>query len=209
MEDYELMLALELSLQPMIKYNELYIPCKKPSDLAMLILFPDNDDPVFSLYDTDLQQRLDYMARVYHVYLKRVRNLDQALQIIQGIEFNIGHLELGGHGSATTIHWPNYTIKVGKDRKELQQLFSYLEPDACIMTLSCYNGKPIKGDNILDYFSKLAPHHRVIGTRCENGKHLSLKVSCPRPLKIKYKKGNIDVTVTKYYSRGDEWYSLL
>jgi hypothetical protein len=39
--------------------------------------------------------------------------------------------------------------------------------------------------------------HRVIGTQCENGKHLSLKVSCARPVKIKYKKGTVDVTVTK------------
>lgn len=203
-EDYDLALAIERSLLPIIpiRHNEFMINCKKLSNLAMITLFPDDNDYTFSIHDEDLQKRLHYMSSEYHVFLKRVRTLDEAISVVQTIksQYNIGHLEIGGHGTPTTIKWPHYTIEVNKDRFKLNLLFSYLDLEASIMTLSCFNGKAIKGDNILDYFGKIALGHRVIGTQCENGKHLSLKLSCPRPLKIKYKRGNMDVTAIKYYT---------
>lgn len=184
-----------------IRKNEMAIPCKKFSNLAAVILFPDDNDPVFSSHDDDLQQRMDYMAREYHVYLKRVSSLSEAISVVRTIKtkFRIGHLELGGHGSPTTIAWPKQIIEVGWNRSELETLFNMLEPEAAILTLSCCNGMTIRGDNILEYLAKIARGHQVIGISCENGKHLSLKVSSARPFKVKYKNGGTDVTVIKQF----------
>ncbi len=185
-----------------INFNEQYTPCKKYSNLAAVILFPSGNDPMFSLDDIDLQKRIEYMARAYHVYLKRVFILDEAIDIVINIKkkYKIGHLELGGHGSPTSLSWPMHILKVGYDKEKLSLLFSLLEFDAAIMTLSCYNGKNIKGDNFLDYLAKIAKGHRVIGTSCANGKHLRLKISSASPFIIEYTKGNTNVTVIKQFS---------
>jgi hypothetical protein len=184
--------------------NELHIPAMIRTNLASVTLFPDDSDPIFGLNDIDLQKRLQYMSRGYHVYLKRVNSLDDAINIVRKIKkyHKIGHLEIGGHGTATSIKWPYQLIKVNENRDKLKTLFDMLEPTAAIFTISCYNGKKIKGDNILDYFSKIAPGHKVIGTSCANGKHLHLKISSANPFIIEYttSRGR-NVTVTKYLAK--------
>jgi hypothetical protein len=192
-------LFLNTNLLPQVRFNEVYIPCKKSTTLAAVILFPDDDDPTFDSDDVDLKKRMDYMAREYHVFLKRVSSLEAAINILSDIRliYDIGHLELGGHGTATSISWPDYTICVNKDADIIKLMMDMLEADAVIMTLSCYNG--LGHNNILDYLAKIAKGHRVIGVNCANSKHLSLKVSCARPFKVKYKCGNRNVTVIKQY----------
>lgn len=184
------------------KSNEQHVPCHKYSNYAAVILFPDDNDPIFELGDIDLQQRLKYMAREYHVYLKRVCNLNEAISVTRNIkmQYNIGYLELGGHGSATSLAWPDQILQVGYNKEQLFELFSLLEFGAPIMTLSCFNGKKIKGDNFLDFLAKIARGHQVIGTKCANGKHLKLKLSSARPFIIEYTRGNTNVTVIKQYS---------
>lgn len=182
-----------------IRDNERYIPCKRYSNEAIVILFPDNNDPVFSLHDIDLQKRMIYMTHVYHVYLKRVSTLQEAIGVVKEIKnkYKICELNIGGHGSATMIHWPGEIIKVGKKEAELRELFNLLEPGAPILTLSCQNGKSIRSKNMLQYIAGIARGHRVIGTTCNNGKHLKLKISCPKPLKIEYTNNGKDVTSTE------------
>lgn len=183
------------------KKDELHIPCPS-SSLAAIILFPADNDPTFTINDEDLQKRMHYLAREYNVYLQRVYNLSDAIAITRTIKqfFDIGHMELAGHGSATTLSWPRQVIRVGKCTDELTILFSMLQPDAAIMTLSCYNGKSISGSNILDYFARIARGHRVIGTSTSNGKHLRLKISSAKPFIIEYTDMyGRNVTVTKIY----------
>lgn len=174
----------------------------KESKYAAVLLFPDNHDPVFRTNDTDLQKRLQYMAREYHIFLKRVRSLDEAIAVTKVIKksYQIGHMELAGHGTPFTLSWPDYTIEVGYDREKLSILFNMLESHSSILTLSCDNGRVMGTDNILDYLAKIARGHTVIGTNCENGKHLRLKISSARPFIIEYT--TIDgrnVTITKKY----------
>jgi hypothetical protein len=184
--------------------NELYLPCKKGSRYCALLLFPDDNDPIFSSEDRDLIQRIEYMSMEYHIYLKRVRDLQQAIDKSFEVSdlFKICHMELGGHGTAKTLHWPRQVIEVGKERDLLSILFSFVcdagvdesgvRIPGSILTLSCYNGKKTKGQNILEYFHTIAEDKKVIGTKCANGKHLSLVVSCARPLKLDYfKEGNL------------------
>lgn len=183
------------------KDNELHIPCPS-SSLAAVILFPADTDPTFSINDEDLQKRMHYLAREYNVYLERVYNLDDAIAITRTINtsFTIGHMELAGHGSATTLSWPRQIIRVNTCTDKLTTLFSMLHPGAAIMTLSCYNGKTINGSNILDYFARIARGHRVIGTSTSNGKHLRLKISRANPFEIEYTDMyGRNVTVTKIY----------
>ncbi len=182
-----------------VNRNELYIPCKKHSIFASVTLFPDDNDINFSLNDIDLQKRMDYMAREYHVYLKRVSTLDDAIKIVKQIKksYSIGHLELGGHGNATSLAWPKHVLKVDCDTDKLRELFSLLHYDAAIMTLSCYNGKNTKKTNMLEFLAGLARGHKVIGTSCANSKRLKLKISSARPFIIEYTNGNKNVTVTK------------
>jgi len=183
------------------KKDELYIPCPS-SSLAAVILFPADNDPIFTINDEDLQKRMYYLSREYNVYLQRVYNIDDAIAITRTIKqsFSIGHMELAGHGSATTLSWPRQVIRVGKCTDQLTTLFSMLHPGAAIMTLSCYNGKGINGSNILGYFARIARGHRVIGTSTSNGKHLRLKISRANPFEIEYTDMyGKNVTVTKIY----------
>ena len=181
------------------KHNEQYIPCMRYSDEAIVILYPDNNDPTFSSYDVDLQKRMKYMTHVYHVFLKRVSTLREAINVVSEIKkkYKICEINLGGHGTATTLHWPSTTLKVNKDETDLRELFSMLEPNAPILTLSCQNGKKIQGKNMLQYIAGIAKGHRVIGTTCNNGKHLRLKLTSPKPLNIKYTCNGRDVTSTE------------
>jgi len=185
------------------KNNEIYIECvKKYSTLVAIILFPDDNDKAFTIEDENLQIRMCYLAREYHVFLKRVNNLNEAIDITKKIKINydIGHMELGGHGNPTTLAWPKEKLEVNKNRDKLKILFSMLHSNSSIFTLSCNNGQQISGDNLLDYFAKIARGHRVIGISCENSNRLFLKISSANPFQIEYtdQRGR-DVTVTKKY----------
>lgn len=183
--------------------NEIYIECvKKYSTFAAVILFPDDNDKAFTIQDEDLQMRMCYLAREYHVFLKRVKNLNEAIDITKKINlnYNIGHMELGGHGNPTSLAWPKERLEVNKNRDKLTILFGMLHYDAAIFTLSCNNGQEIYGDNLLDYFAKIARGHRVIGISCANSNRLLLKISGAKPFQIEYTdQHGRDVTVTKLY----------
>lgn len=141
------------------------------------------------------------MAQEYNVLLKRVSTLEDCVNVLKlmASHYKIIHLEIGGHGTSTSINLGLSTLRVGRDRDKLASLFSYIDPHAQILTISCNNGKRIRGDNMLTYLAKIARGHRVMGTVCENGSHLELKVESARPLKLTYTYRGEDVTAFEYY----------
>lgn len=167
--------------------DEYYVPCKHQTQEAAVLLWPSR------LEDEDIQKRLIHYSRTYHVFLKRVRNLEDAIDICKLIKQNhkIKYLEFHGIGTATSIEWAGQILRVGLDQKQLSELFNLLESDATIVTLASQNGK-----GMVDYFAELAKGHLVIG-HTGDLTPLTVKVKSLKPLVIRCYRYNIDITATK------------
>jgi hypothetical protein len=179
-------------------YEDFHIPCEKSTNRAAIIFFPNDSDPAFSFADKDFIQRIHYMSKEFNIFGKRALCLQQATDVAVELRKHFGmmHMELGGHGTPTSIDWPGENICVGEKDLELSILLSTLEPGSTVLTLSCQNGKSIPdGENMLEYLARIGYGHKIIGTSCDNGKHLSLKVSCPYPLELEYSYKGRNVTI--------------
>ena len=187
-----------------VRQNEIFAPGQKKNDDLALIFYPDKVDPNFSEHQEDLRLRIKYMAQEYNVFLKRISTIDQCLEYIKMLSryFKLIHLEIGGHGTATSIDLGKQHIRVGHDSQKLKDMFGYLEPEAQILTLSCNNGAARRsgGDNMITFLAKLARGHRVIGTKIENSSLLDLKVKSARPLRLAWKYKGENVTISEYYN---------
>ena len=217
--DYELALSLqneEFGMdmkpiphpKPMTESNEIFIEWKGSDEVALLLVARDRKPPMGDFHlNYDLQRRILYMQSQgrYNVLLKRVGTLLEAVNVVKQVKevhgYRIIHLEFIGHGDPTSLNLGKEVIRVGRSDSKLKEIFCRLECGALILALSCFSGAYIgEGrDNLITYMAKLARGHQVIGTRAENGPHLSLKVSRARPLRVKYKMGDRNVTVIQYY----------
>lgn len=120
--------------------------------------------------------------------------MDIVIQITQ--HYKIIYLELNGIGTSKSLSWPGQILRVDLNRKELTQLFSYLQPEATIATLGCQNGS-----GLIDYFSQLAPSHLIIGHTGTDLEQLNIKVGSLKPLVITCHRYNVDITKTKVNAR--------
>lgn len=178
--------------------NEFRIPCQKKTDKVALLLWPTSDhNGAFNEKDADLQNRLKTMSKEFNISFKRVSNVQQALEAAfteQSMDHKIAHLELGGHGTPRSLHWGSGAegaISTTSAKEPLKLLFSLLEKDAAILTVSCLNGKALQNeDNFLTHLARLAPGHLVKGTEVENGKHLTLLVTSLEPFQVIYLDNN-------------------
>lgn len=180
-------------------YENFEMPCLKFTSRSAVIFFPKDEDPAFSFTEENFVKRMEYMRKEFNVFGRRVDTLEEAIRELGIVtsQYFVEHLELGGHGSPTTILWPMQRIEVGESDYDLTMLFSMLVVGSSIVTLSCKNGKNMKEkENMLEYLARIGFGHRVIGTKCDNGPGLRLEVTCPYPIELKYtnSKGE-DVTV--------------
>lgn len=185
----------------LLPYEDFELYCLKDTTRTAVVFFPNEEDPAFSFAEENFSKRMHYMTKEYNVFGKRIDTLEQATKFLTSLTqffcYEIEHIEIGGHGTPTSISLPKETISVGNSDTELVMLFSILKPNSTILTLSCQNGKDMKNkENMLEYMARIGLGHKVIGTSCNNGKHLSLEVLSPYPLNLKYtdKKGK-DVTM--------------
>ena len=180
-------------------YENFEMPCLKFTTRSAVIFFPKDEDPAFSFREENFVKRMQYMRKEFNIFGRRVDTLEEAIKELGIItsQYFVEHLELGGHGSPTTILWPMEKIEVGESDYGLTMLFSMLVVGSSIVTLSCKNGKNMKDkENMLEYLARIGFGHRVIGTECDNGPGLRLEVTCPYPIELRYtnSKGK-DVTV--------------
>jgi hypothetical protein len=175
-----------------LRTDECYHSCTHISDTVAILLWP----PSLSI-NNDLQKRMTTLSREHHVYLRRVINLQQAIDIVDELKqtYKIMYLELHGIGTPTSICWPDQILWVGLNKDILSQLFNLLEPNACILTLSQQNGTEIKSsNNMVQYFSQIAKGRCVIGHTSNDLEHLTVKVRALNPVIVTCHRYNVDVT---------------
>ncbi len=182
-------------------FEDFVLESQTPTHRAAVILFPKGTDPAFSFADKDFCKRMYFMATKYKVFGFRVANLEEASEKISEVihSFHNGghsvqHLELGGHGTSTSISWPEQDIRVNCCDFELSLLFSMLEPESSILCLSCQNGRPTEGENMGEYLARVGLGHKIFTTTCDIGPHLDLKVNSALPFDVKYTLHGKDVT---------------
>lgn len=193
--------------------GELLLPARKQTDEVAILFFPVQDhNNAFTERDSDLMQRLEWMASEYHIILKRVPDIYEAVNIAEMIkeqEKKICHIELAGHGTETSLTWSNSAVgQIRADETQeatlvdeaLARLSRTLEDWASIVCLSCSNGGEVPGrENNLQHVARIAYGHRVIGTTIENGKHLDLLCTSIKPFEMQWFDQGVNVTGSCQY----------
>lgn len=182
-----------------LKEGELTIDATIATNDVALLLFPTEDhNAAFSKDNASLQDRLKLMSNHYHIVLKRVSSVFEARKAVLDVISSgreISHLELGGHGTPTSLTWNHRTFggRLSSEsvdpvvHGEFRELFSQLKKEATILTLSCRGGERVTtGENLIQCIARLAQGHEVAGTKTVNGPHLELMVMSCKPMVLEY-----------------------